>query len=196
MDMRTTRERDEPGARSTRGELDGLLEQVALGDAEAFEALYEQIAGVVYGLVRRVVRDPVQSEEVAQDVLLEVWRSAARFDPGRGTAFAWVTTMAHRRAVDLVRSVEASRAREQRAVHEIAHDDVSEAVVDRLDRERVRRCLDRLTEVQRASVKLAYYGGYTHQEVAGLLKVPLGTVKTRMRDGLIKLRDCLGVVAE
>jgi RNA polymerase sigma-70 factor, ECF subfamily len=171
-----------------------LISRVARGEERAFELLYERVAGQVLGMVRAVVRDPAQSEEVAQEVLLDLWRTASRFDAGRGSAASWVMTLAHRRAVDRVRSAQKATEREHRAASPaIAYDDVTEAVETRLERERVRRCLASLTELQRESVTLAYYGGYTYREVAGLLGVAAGTVKTRMRDGLIRLRDCLGV---
>ena len=175
-------------------ELAGLISRVARGDADAFDAVYDQVAPTVFGIVRRVIRDPAQSEEVTQDVLLEVWRNAAKFDPGRGSAAAWVTTLAHRRAVDRVRSVQKESDRERRiAAAVVPYDEVAEAVESSLERERVRRCLGSLTELQRESVTLAYYGGYTYSQVASLLGVPDGTIKTRMRDALIRLRDCLGV---
>ena len=181
-----------------RGErdLDNLLVHVARGDSDAFEAVYDRLVGPVYGVIRRVLKDPSQSEEVTQEVLLEVWRTATRFDPAIGGAATWVMTIAHRRAIDRVRSITAAAGREQRTaeVH-TPHDEVAEAVEASLDRERVRRCLDGLTDLQRESVTLAYYAGHTYREVAELLDVPLGTVKTRMRDGLIRLRDCLGVTA-
>jgi RNA polymerase sigma-70 factor (ECF subfamily) len=171
-----------------------LLGRVGRGDERAFEAVYDLTAGQVLGTVRRVLRDPAQSEEVMQEVLLDVWRTAARFDPAIGSAAAWVMTLAHRRAVDRVRSQQKAAERELRAASSaIAYDEVTEAVEASLDRERVRRCLAALTELQRESVTLAYYGGYTYREVAELLDVAVGTVKTRMRDGLIRLRDCLGV---
>jgi RNA polymerase sigma-70 factor (ECF subfamily) len=174
--------------------LAALIARTARGDAAAFEELYDQIAAPVFGIAQRVIRDPAQSEEVAQEVLLEVWRTAARFDHAKGSAMAWVMTLAHRRAVDRVRSVHRETERERRtAASDIPYDTVAEAVETTLDQERVRRCLAALTELQRESVLLAYYGGYTYSQVAGLLGVAAGTVKTRMRDALIRLRDCLGV---
>ena len=185
-----------PGERpraAAGGELAGLLAKVARGDEAAFAGVYDHFATVVYGLVRRVVRDPAQSEEVTQEVLLEVWRTASRFDPSEGSARSWLMMLAHRRAVDRVRAAQASAQREARAaVAATDYDVVAEEVETRLDAQRVRRCLDSLTEIQRESVTLAYYGGYTYREVAALLGVAVGTVKTRMRDGLIRLRDCLG----
>jgi len=175
-------------------DLAGLLALVARGDQSAFAAVYDRSAAQVFGLVRRVIRDPAQSEEVTQEVMLEVWRSASRFDPHRGSAMAWLLTLAHRRAVDRIRSGQAAAEREVRAAAATGpgYDMVAEEVETRLDAQRVRRCLESLTDLQRESLTLAFYGGYTYREVAGLLGVATGTVKTRMRDGLIRLRDCLG----
>jgi RNA polymerase sigma-70 factor, ECF subfamily len=184
-------------ARPEGGEqyLNDLLTRVARGDQAAFEAVYDTLAGPVYGLINRVVRDPAQSEEVSQEVLLEVWRTAARFDPAKGTAATWVMTIAHRRAVDRVRSATAAAAREVRSAEVPAsdNDEVADTVAASLDAERVRRCLDGLTEPQRESITLAYYGGYSYRQVGERLGVALSTIKTRIRDGLIRMRDCLGV---
>ncbi|MFF3418056.1 sigma-70 family RNA polymerase sigma factor [Streptomyces sp. NPDC002698] len=183
---------------SAEPDLPDLMTRVARGDQDAFASLYDVVAGPVLGIVRKVLRDPAQSEEVAQEVLVEVWRTAARYRPERGSVMNWVLTLTHQRAVDRVRSVEASAAREQKAAlldRTSPFDEVTEQVEARLEREQVRRCLRTLTELQRESVTLAYYRGLTYREVAELLATPLGTVKTRLRDGLIRLRDCLGVTA-
>ncbi|MCW8098325.1 ECF RNA polymerase sigma factor SigK [Streptomyces tauricus] len=172
--------------------------RVALGDERAFASVYDAVASPVLGVVRAVLRDRAQSEEVAQEVLVEVWRTAPRFRADRGTAINWILTMAHQRAVDRVRSVEASVARDHKAARlerTPEYDEVTEQVEARLEREQVRRCLRTLTDIQRQAVDLAYYRGLTYREVAEALALPLGTVKTRLRDGLIRLRDCLGVTA-
>ena len=188
--------RPDPGPEEGRDQgLEGLLGRVARGDHAAFEAVYGELSAPVFGIIKKVLRDPAQSEEVSQEVLLEVWRTAPRFDAGKGGAMSWAMTIAHRRAVDRVRSEASAAQREQRAAPDPVSgpDDVAEAVEASLESQRVRRCLDGLTEVQRESVRLAYYGGYTYPQVAKLLGVAVGTVKTRIRDGLIRMRDCLEV---
>ncbi|MFI5972048.1 sigma-70 family RNA polymerase sigma factor [Streptomyces sp. NPDC051452] len=186
------------GKPSSGPDLQQLLHEVALGDQEAFAVVYDAVAGSVLGVARAVLRDQAQSEEVAQDVLVEVWRTAPRYRPDRGSALNWILTLAHRRAVDRVRSVEAAAARDTKAAlleRTPEYDEVTEQVETRLEQQQVRRCLRTLTELQRQSVTLAYYRGLTYREVAETLALPLGTVKTRLRDGLIRLRDCLGVTA-
>ncbi|GAA4111281.1 MULTISPECIES: sigma-70 family RNA polymerase sigma factor [Streptomyces] len=186
------------GLPSAGPDLPDLLDRVAQGDQQAFGSLYDAVAGPVLGVVRAVVRDPAQSEEVAQEVMVAVWQTAARYRRELGGVMNWVLTLAHRRAVDRVRSAQAAGARDHKAAlleQTPAFDEVAEEVDRRLEREQVRRCLRTLTELQRQSVTLAYYRGMTYREVAELLTVPLGTVKTRLRDGLIRMRDCLGVTA-
>jgi RNA polymerase sigma-70 factor (ECF subfamily) len=172
------------------------LTLVARGDREAFDRVYRAMAGAVFGLARRVLRDPAQAEEVAQEVMVEIWRTASRFDQAKGSPRAWMLTIAHRRAVDRVRTEQSAHDRDVKHAArsaEIDFDEVAETVEARLEAQRVRHCLGGLTDLQRESVTLAYYDGYTYPQVAELLQAPLGTVKTRMRDGLTRLRDCLGV---
>ena len=191
--MCAARSEQEPAERAD-ADLDTLLTHVAKGDQAAFEALYDRLAASVYGLIRKVLRNPSQAEEVTQEVLLEVWRTASRFDRARGGAATWVLTIAHRRAIDRVRAEEAATAREQRSAQVPADiDEVAETVEASMDAERLRRCLAGLTELQRESITLAYYGGYSYAQVAALLDTALGTIKTRIRDGLTRLRACLGV---
>lgn len=178
--------------------LEELVAAAARGDEHAFAELYDQTSPRVYGMVLRVLRDPAQAAEVTQDIYLEVWRQSARFDVGKGGVLPWLLMIAHRRSVDRVRSAQSSMARDDRYAllhEERPYDSVSEQVQISLEAQRVRRVLDDLTPAQREAVTLAYLGGYTHTEVAQLLKVPLGTVKTRIRDGLIRMRDALGVMA-
>ena len=177
---------------------DELLHRVAGGDQVAFGELYDQTAPRVLGLIKRLLKDHSQSEEVAQEVFLEIWQTASRFDTTRGSAASWMLTMAHRRAVDRVRASQAGRDRDLRiGVRDMApeYDSVTESVEIRIEHERVERALARLTELQRQAVQLAYYGGYSHSEVATMLGVPIGTVKTRLRDGMIRLRDEMGVAS-
>jgi len=177
---------------------DVLLVLVAAGDEPAFARVYDALSPAIFGTCLAVLRDRDHAAEVTQEVMVEVWRTAARFDPERGSARAWALTLAHRRSIDRVRSVQAQRTRDQRALDEQAErpfDVVAEEVEESLDRARVRHCLGSLTATQHEAVTLAYYGGRTYREVAEQLAAPLPTVKARIRDGLIRLRDCLGVAA-
>ena len=186
------------GAGTVRDHLTRLLRSAAKGDEAAFAAFYDETAARTHGLVLRVLRSPAQAEEVTQEVYLDVWRQAARYDPDRGSPLSWLMTMAHRRAVDRVRSSQSATARDEsyEARHrEAPFDTTAESATARLEAHRVRAALKKLSDTQREAVSLAYLGGYTHREVASLLDLPLGTAKTRIRDGLIRLRDQLGVTS-
>ena len=176
-------------------DLNELLTRVGRGDEQAFGAVYDALGASVYGMAKRVIRDPARAEEVSQEVFIQVWQSAPRFDAARGNAKSWVLTLAHRRAVDAVRHDQAATNRENKYDWSNGpdFDEVSETVTISLEHEQVRRCLDSLTVLQREAVDLAYYKGYTYAEVAEALGANPATVKTRMRDGLVRLRDCLGV---
>ena len=175
-----------------RADIDVLLGRIARGDAQAFDALYDEVSPAVYGLARRVVRDPVHAEDVTQEVFLDVWRLATRFDASRGKGKTWILTIAHRRAVDTVRRSEAYKRQDHHgALDEVSSDGPADAAIRADEHGSVRTCLETLTELQLESVRLAYFNGYTYSEVATLLDKPLPTIKTRMRDGLIRLRDCL-----
>lgn len=176
---------------------EGLLVRTAQGDQQAFATLYDRFAPRVFGLVRKVVRDPGLSQDTMQDVMTELWRTAPRFDPNRGNAVSWILTLAHRRAVDTVRREQAARDRADTVGRQEdaqrPFDDVSEAVTMADEHGQIRKALDALTDLQRQAIELAYFDGMTYREVAEKLDVPLGTIKTRMRDGMIRLRDTMGV---
>jgi RNA polymerase sigma-70 factor, ECF subfamily len=186
-----------PAGGEPDSDLDELLGRVARGDHAAYEVVYDRLAGPVFGLIRTVLRDPAQSEEVAQEVMLEIWRGADKFDRARGSAMPWAMTIAHRRAVDRVRSAAAQAHRDQESAARLSltTDEVADQAEARVERERVRRCLDAMTDIQRESVLLAYYGGYTYPDVARLLNVAVATIKTRIRDGLSRMRDCMGAAS-
>ena len=173
-----------------------LLLRVADGDQAAFAALYDMLSPRAFGLILRVLVDRSQSEEVLQEVFLEIWQSAARFAPNKGQGRSWVLTIAHRRAVDRVRSSQASTDRDVKAGFRdigVAHDGVAEEVELRIEGQRVSQALAALPDPQREAITLAYFGGYSQSEIAALVGAPLGTVKTRMRDGLSRLRVEMGV---
>lgn len=179
-------------------ELPELLRRVALGDEDAFSRLYDDTSSLLFTLIRRVIRDVSMSEEVLQEVFVEIWKQSTRFDPRRGSAHGWICTIAHRRAVDTVRSSDASRRREAQEGMRIIEEeivDVQEEGMMRVEAQRVQTAMRSLTALQSDAIRLAYFGGYSHREVATLLDIPVGTAKTRIRDGMIVLRDRLGVTS-
>ena len=177
-------------------DLDALLRRVANGDRDAFAAVYDLTRTRVYGLVTRVLRDTGYSEETTQEIYLEVWRTASAYDSTRGSALAWLLTMAHRRAIDRVRSEQAGTQRESRygaANVDTPSDVVADSAIAGDERRRVTECLGGLTDTQRECIELAYYGGLTYVEVSQRLAANLSTIKSRMRDALRGLRNCLEV---
>ena len=177
---------------------ENLLELIADGDQVAFGTLYDEVSPRVFGLIRRLLVDHAQSEEVTQEVFLEIWQNASRYERSKGGASTWILTMAHRRAVDRIRSSQAGRDRDVKiGIRDFVsdYDNVADTVETTIEHERVKEAMAQLTELQRQAVSLAYYGGYSHSEVAAMLSVPIGTVKTRLRDGMIRLRDELGVAS-
>ena len=177
-------------------QLGTLLAQIADGDRAAFAEFYRLTSRRVFGMARRVLIDLELSEDATQEVFLQVWQNAGTFDAAAGSPLAWLMTISHRRAVDKVRSAQASTDREAKYganSQEIDHDSVSDEVGSRLDAEAVVRCLGTLTETQQESVRLAYYAGLTYREVAERLNSAIPTIKSRIRDGLIRLKTCLEV---
>lgn len=202
-DGRRAQDAPAPAAASPRAAADALgelLAQVGRGSAPAFERLYNEVAGSVFGIAMRVVRDAHLAEDVAQEALVEVWRLAPRYRPDAGSARAWILTIAHRRAVDRVRAEAAHAARLSReqspgVVAESGPDAVVDVMYAQWQAARVKAGFAALTALQREALELAFYKGYTHREVAEALQIPLGTAKARLRDGLIKMRDMWEVEA-
>lgn len=172
-----------------------LFTRVCAGDEDAFAEVYDITSARLHGLILGVVRAPDIAAEITQEVYVEIWRQAKRWTAEKGSVRAWMNTIAHRRAVDRVRSVQKESERETKWAGPIRDNDPDrtwEGVEQRLDVEYVAAALDQLSAVQKEAVSLAYYGGYSHREVAEMLDVPLGTVKTRIRDGLLGLRSVIG----
>jgi RNA polymerase sigma-70 factor, ECF subfamily len=177
---------------------EALLVAAATGDEAAFAVLVERVRPQVLRITRNVVRDPSIAEEVTQEVLTELWAKSDRFDPLRGSLAAWVATLSRRRAVDRVRSEQAGRDRDDRVARrnqEREIDVVADEVEVRLEHWQVRRALADLSERQREAVELAYFGGHTYRDVARMLGIPEGTAKSRLRDGLLRLRELLSDLA-
>ncbi len=168
--------------------------QVANGDQAAFASLYDALSPTIFGVVRRVLRDGSQAEEVTQEVFVEIWKQATRFDAERGSVRTWAVTIAHRRAVDRVRSEQSHRDRQVSVAAASVEASVSpeDDAVEAEDRQRARAAMATLPAAQREALELAFYDGLTHVQIAEHLGVALGTVKTRIRDGLIRLRTSMG----
>lgn len=189
---------DVPEDETARDAVADLLLRIAGGDQGAFAELYDALSSRVFGLILRVLVNRSQSEEVLQEVFLEIWQSAARFAPNKGQGRTWVMTIAHRRAVDRVRASQSSADRDVRAGLRdlgVAHDSVAEQAELGIEGEKVVYALSALPDAQREALVLSYYGGYSQNEIAVLVGAPLGTIKTRMRDGLTRLRTTMGVTA-
>lgn len=171
-----------------------LLRGIAGGDREAFTRFYRSTHDRVFGLALRILRRPTVAEEITQEIYLYVWNDAARYDPGLASPIGWLMMLTHRRAVDRVRVESSATTRDLAYGHRQLgrdHDIVAETVGQRSEEQAVVECLATLTGTQRETVALAYYGGRTYAQVADDLGIPLNTVKTRIRDGLKRLRACL-----
>jgi RNA polymerase sigma-70 factor, ECF subfamily len=192
-----TRAADRPDPDVTTRSTEELLNAVAQGDERAFELLYDRLAAPVTSMVHAVVRDHSQAEEVVQEVFFQLWLTASRYRQDRGGAQSWAMTVAHRRAVDRVRSAQARTDRERAAQIKSysgsPFDTVVEQVLDNCERGQVRACLRRLTALEREAIVLAYYQALSYRQVAERLGVATGTVKGRMRAGLQRIRDSLGL---
>jgi RNA polymerase sigma-70 factor, ECF subfamily len=177
---------------------EALLLAAARGETEAFAKLYDLFSPAVWRVVKRVVRDSRLAEDVTQEVFVQLWRNASKFDPARGSGRAFTLTLAHRRAVDAVRKEQSHRDATERLRAEPDRPpapDAARAALSRIDRTTVRDALSALTAPQRRCIELAYFGGLSQSQIANTLDIPLGTVKTRVREGLLRLRDALGVPA-
>ncbi|HEY1370293.1 MAG TPA: sigma-70 family RNA polymerase sigma factor [Gaiellaceae bacterium] len=170
---------------------EALVLLVARSDEVALGELYDRFGRVAYGLALRILRDEALAEDAVQDAFLAVWRTAARFMPEKGKASSWILTLAHRRAVDLVRREERRRTEPLEGVEEAPDRAADETVWLRFERERVQAALRQLPDQQREALELAYYGGFTQSELAERLGQPIGTIKSRMFTGLSRLRELL-----
>ena len=182
-------------ARRNDDQLTRLVEHTAGGDRQSFGVLYDLLSPVVYGICLRILRDEGIAAETAQEVMLEIWTKSSSYSPERGTPYAWAATIAHRRAVDAVRSESSRHDREHRTYHEPPETSaVDEDLLRHEEVSQVRSCLEDLTVLENESLMAAYYGGRTYSEVASYLSAPLATVKSRIRAGLSRLRDCLETI--
>lgn len=200
-----TRAAEEPdGSPTTRpaspaSVLAAALHRCAAGDEQAFAEVYDATSARAFGLAVRVLRDHAQAEEAVQEAYLQVWRQSARFDADRGSAVSWIMMIVHGTSVSQVRSSQSRSTREE--VYERQNDPLrvgredptADSAGASMDANRVREALSQLTDLQRAAIELAYFDGRTHTEVAGIIGIPLGTAKTRIRDGLLRLRDVMAI---
>jgi RNA polymerase sigma-70 factor (ECF subfamily) len=171
-----------------------ILRSIARGDEQALSALYDRYRLILFGLILRILHSRPEAEDVLQEVFLQVWRKASDFDETRGRPFTWLVTLARSRAIDRLRSLGSRERTAQEAARDVS-DTVSDAADDAVkseQREIVRRALRELPEEQQRALLLAYFEGLTQSEIAARLGAPLGTVKTRMRSGMIRLRELLG----
>lgn len=169
-----------------------MLRQIAQGDEAALGQLYDRFGTTVYAVAFRITGQQVDAEEVTMEAFAQVWRDAVKFDPSRGSVPAWLCVIARTRALDLVRS----HSRRQRLNESVAREPMEEssAIPDVLHDERrkaVNAALAELPDAQREAIELAYYQGLSQSEIAEQLQQPLGTIKTRMRAGMMKLREML-----
>jgi RNA polymerase sigma-70 factor (ECF subfamily) len=187
-------DRDQETTDARRAEEAALLLRIRERDQAAVEELYARFSGPLYSLAYQVTGADRYAQDVVQEVFVAVWRDAARFDPARGSVGSWLFALARHKAIDLVRKEAGIRRRSVDAdlTLEMAPDDVDDDAWRNIRRDRVRAALQQLPEAQRTSVELAFFGGLTHVEVAEKLGIPLGTAKTRIRTGLLRLRDLLG----
>ncbi len=173
---------------------DGAL-VVAIGRwrEDALAEAYRRHAGAVFGLARRVLNEASHAEEIVQEVFLRLWNEPERFDPGRGSLRSFLLAQAHGRAVDMLRSDTSRRLREVRDARAVADGgyDIEHEVWDLAVADRVKRAVATLPDEERRAIELAYFGGMTQQEISAALDIPLGTIKTRIRLGMKKLRLCL-----
>ena len=189
---------EELGAVGTSPDADPIADALrgcAAGDQSAMATLYDLTSAKAYGLALRVLRNPAQAEEVTQESYLDAWRGSSNFQSARGSGLAWLLTIVHRRAVDRVRSAQATSRRDVTyglAELAVTPPDPAEQAIATVEAQRVRGALLQLSDNQRRALELAYFDGRTHSEVAADLNVPLGTAKTRIRDGLTRLRSVLG----
>lgn len=177
----------------TEHDLGALLGLISAGDADAFEALYRRVAELVHGVALKVLRNQAHAEEITHDVFVHIWQHARKFAGDRGSPVSWIMMIAHHRAVDRVRHERASAERDIRDAElglQRPYDQVADAVETHWEHTQVRACLGQLSDLQRQCVLMAYFDGYSYPEIARKLDTPLGTIKTRMRDAMRRLRDC------